>query len=177
MKKSFIGVIAIFFALMTPAKADGPSVDASLSGFGDRHAIYVKAKSFEGMQEHKNRKQLKNFMKVDPVQIPWCAAFVGAVLKTFGLPTTNSLTAMSYAKYKKETKKPEKGDIVVIRRNGGSGAHVGFFNGFKNGGKTVSILGGNQSNKVKVTDVPTSIVISYRKVEPAIIPVIYSQVL
>ena len=36
MKKSFIGVAAIFFALMTPAKADGPSIDASLSGFGDR---------------------------------------------------------------------------------------------------------------------------------------------
>ena len=176
MKKSIIGVAAIFFALMTPAKAD-ISTNPNFSGFGDRHAIYTKAKSVEGMQEHKNRKQLRNFMKVDPVEVPWCAAFVGAVLKAFGLPTTNSLTAMSYAKYKKETKKPEMGDIVVIRRNGGSGAHVGFFHGFKNGGKTVSILGGNQSSKVTIKDVPTSIVISYRKVEPVTIPVIYSQVL
>ena len=55
MKKSFIGVAAIFFALMTPAKADGPSIDASLSGFGDRHAIYVKAKSFEGIDRKSTR--------------------------------------------------------------------------------------------------------------------------
>jgi uncharacterized protein (TIGR02594 family) len=175
MKKILITVISAFL-FVTVAKADGLS-DNGFQGFSEAQKVYLKAKAFEGMQQNKNRKELRNFMKVDPVEIPWCAAFVGAVLKGLGFPTTNSLTAMSYAKYKKETKKPEKGDIVVIRRNGGSGAHVGFFHGFKNGGKTVSILGGNQSSKVTIKDVPTSIVISYRKVGPDIKPIFLSQYL
>lgn len=174
MKKILFPIIASFL-FVTTAKADSLA-DSNYSGFSESQIIYLKAKAFEGMRQDKNRKELKNFMKVDPVSIPWCAAFVGAVLKELGFPTTNSLTAMSYAKYKKETKKPEKGDIVVIRRNGGSGAHVGFFNGFKNNGKTVSILGGNQSHKVSIKDVPTSIVISYRKVA-TVKPIFYRQYL
>ena len=175
MKKLLISIIGVMF-LAEGAKADGFS-DNNYSGFSQAQAVFLKAKAYEGMEQNKNRKQLKNLMKVDPVSIPWCAAFVGAILKELGFPTTNSLTAMSYAKYKKETKKPEKGDIVVIRRSGGSGAHVGFFNGFKNGGKTVSILGGNQSHKVSIKEVPTSIVISYRQITPTKPPVFYNQYL
>mgnify|MGYP003352296073 CR=1 FL=1 len=49
-QKYIIGVMAIFLGLISPVKADGPSVDANLSGVGDRQASYGKAKSGEGRQ-------------------------------------------------------------------------------------------------------------------------------
>ena len=168
MKKYLL--ILTLLLLSNPVKADSLA-DTNYAGFGvNAMSVYNKAKLFEGMEEKKNRKELKKYLKIDPVEIPWCAAFVNSVLEELGFKSTKSLAAMTYAKYNKPTKTPTKGDIVVIKRNGGSGAHVGFFHGFKNGGKTVSILGGNQSNKVNIKDVPVSIVISYRKIEEKVYP-------
>jgi uncharacterized protein (TIGR02594 family) len=129
-------------------------------------SVYITANTFIGMNEHKNRKTLRQVTKVDPVKTPWCAAFVNGVLNLMGLPGTGSNTAKSFTKYKQGTTSPEKGDIVVLRRKGGSGAHVGIFNGFvvRNGKKMVAVLGGNQSNKVSVAYYPTSKVITYRRV-------------
>lgn len=123
-------------------------------------SVISKAESFMGMHERKNRKSLKQVTKIDPARVPWCAAFVNGILKQLGLSGTNSNTARSFSKYNSATKTPSKGDIVVFRR------HVGFFEGFvKKGNKTmVAVLGGNQSNRVKISYFPVKSVISYRKV-------------
>lgn len=131
-----------------------------------KEAVLNKATNYVGMHESGNRTTLKGVTKVDPVRTPWCAAFVNGVLRSVGLSGTGSNSAKSFTKYKTGTKNPKKGDIVVIRRKGGSGAHVGIFKGFvkRNGRTMVAVVGGNQSNKVSVAYYPTSKVISYRKV-------------
>jgi hypothetical protein len=68
--------------------------------------------------------------------------------------------ARSFTKYNSPTKNPTKGDIVVFSH------HVGFFEGFvrKGNRNMVAVLGGNQSNQVKVSYFPVNRVLSYRKV-------------
>jgi uncharacterized protein (TIGR02594 family) len=123
-------------------------------------SVITKAESYVGMHERKNRGSIKEVTKIDPARVPWCAAFVNGVLKQLGLSGTNSNMARSFSKYNSPTKNPQKGDIVVFNH------HVGFFEGFvKKGNRTmVAVLGGNQSNRVKVSYFPVSSVISYRKV-------------
>lgn len=79
----------------------------------------------------------------------WCAAFVGAMLKRAGMQGTGKLTARSYLDWglPVDRKDAMAGDIVVLRRGTSSWqGHVGFF--VKDNGKTITILGGNQSNAV-----------------------------
>lgn len=128
--------------------------------------VLSQAINYIGLHEKSNRATLKNVTKVDPARTPWCAAFVNGVLRATGFSGTGSNTARSFTKYKQATSNPQKGDIVVIRRKGGSGAHVGIFKGFinRNGKTMVAVVGGNQSNKVSVAYYSTSKVISYRRV-------------
>lgn len=79
----------------------------------------------------------------------WCAAFVGAMLKRAGSVGTGQLTARSYLKWGAEVPRSEArpGDIVVLKRGNSSWqGHVGFF--VQDNGKSITILGGNQSNAV-----------------------------
>ena len=128
--------------------------------------IFNRAFSYVGLHEKSNRTQIKNVTKVDPVRTPWCAAFVNGILAQAGMKGTGSNLAISFTKYKTATSNPVKGDIVVIRtgrsRRGRSSNHVGIFEKFV--GNRVAVLGGNQSNKVKISYFPKSSVISYRKV-------------
>jgi len=118
--------------------------------------IFDRAFSYLNLHERSNRTQIQKVTKVDPVRTPWCAAFVNGILKEIGLSGTNSNMAISFNKYKTPTKTPKKGDIVVFAH------HVGFFQKFS--GNKVAVLGGNQSNKVKVSYFSKSSVLSYRKV-------------
>jgi uncharacterized protein (TIGR02594 family) len=83
-----------------------------------------------------------------------------------GMRGTGSNAAISFAKYGQATKTPVKGDIVVLKtgrsRRGFSGNHVGIFQNFS--GTRVAVLGGNQSNRVKVSYFSKRSVITYRKV-------------
>ena len=127
--------------------------------------IFNRAFSYVGLHERSNRAQIKTVTKVDPVRTPWCAAFVNGILAQLGQRGTGSNMAISFAKYKTATKNPQKGDIVVIRTGRsrrGSGNHVGIFEKFV--GNRVAVLGGNQSNRVKISYFSKSSVISYRKV-------------
>lgn len=124
------------------------------------------ASQYLGMHERSNKGLLSRVTKVNPSRTPWCAAFVNGILRQNGLRGTGSNSAASFKNYKTATSMPSEGDIVVIRRRGGSGSHVGFFKGFvtKNGQRYVAVLGGNQSNKVTVAYYPVSKVHSYRNV-------------
>ena len=121
--------------------------------------IYEKASIYEGLNENKNRKSLKNLMGVDPTSIPWCAAFINAILEREGFEGTNDNRARSFAKYGEKVVSPEVGDIVVLR------SHVGIFVEYKQINDTlyVGILGGNQSNSVKVSYFPVKKIIAIRR--------------
>lgn len=119
--------------------------------------VYYKAASYQGLHERQHKAQIQRITKVNPARVPWCAAFVNGILRAAGHSGTGSNKAISFAKYKRPTKAPKKGDIVVFR------SHVGFFQSFTGNGR-VAVLGGNQSNRVKVSHFSTRSVISYRSV-------------
>jgi uncharacterized protein (TIGR02594 family) len=88
---------------------------------------------------------------VNDDETPWCAAFVGAMLKNTGFRYTGKLNARSYADTPSNTKvklaDAEEGDIVVFERgNNGWSGHVAFF--VRQTDKSILCLGGNQNNEV-----------------------------
>ena len=126
------------------------------------------AKAYVGSSERGSRGRLMglfNFAfdhKIDPSRTPWCAAFANAVLKKSGKKGTGSLAAKSFVSWGKKTHAPKNGDVVVLKP--GSRYHVGFYVGTvkRNGRTYVAVLGGNQSNQVKVSYYPASKVVAYR---------------
>lgn len=92
-------------------------------------------------------------------QVAWCASFVNWCLKRVHLRGTNSAAAASWAKWGTALSAPRFGCIVQLhnpshvkhdpRTGSSSGNHVGFFVS-----KTlthVTLLGGNQGNRVKLS--------------------------
>ena len=128
-------------------------------------AILAAAGEYLGLQEWPGAKHnpavLAMFEKVghnwvDTDETPWCAAYVGTVLASLGLPHTGKLNARSYEGYGAtvRTQDARPGDIVVLWRGSRSSwqGHVGFFVRFD--GDQVVLRGGNQGNAV--TDAPFS---------------------
>lgn len=93
-------------------------------------------------------------------ETPWCSAFVNWVVEKAGMKGTDRADAVSWLNWGEKTDKPQKGSIVIFQWPDG-GHHVGFVNGFDQEGK-VSVLGGNQSNSVKISEYNKSSVIGYR---------------
>jgi uncharacterized protein (TIGR02594 family) len=93
----------------------------------------------------------------------WCSAFVNWVAITAGYEFSNKLTARSWTKVGIQTEKPEIGDIVVFWRKSPNSwkGHVGFFIKEVNG--WIYVLGGNQSNQVKISAYPKKRLLEYRK--------------
>lgn len=130
------------------------------------------AREWEGLNVRKDRSDLTkllsdgNDMKVDPVRIPWCAAFANAVLNKAGYQGTGSLLARSFLGYGIPTTYPREGDIAVFSRGKNSSAgHVGFYVGEEtvDGVKYIKVLGGNQNKEVSVAYYPADKLLGYRK--------------
>lgn len=99
--------------------------------------------------------------------VPWCAAFTGAMLERSGIESTRFEGARSYGSYGKALDKPAYGCIVVFSR--GVGGHVGFCIGEDTSGQLI-IIGGNQSDMVKVSAFSKSRVVAYRYPEGYEVP-------
>jgi uncharacterized protein (TIGR02594 family) len=116
------------------------------------------AKQFLDFSAKSHRKELKEFIGIDPVRIDWCAAFVNAVLHEMGIPGSESvskypLVAKSFLSWGKRVKEPQPGDVVVFHRGKEAWqGHVGFYYGtvYENGKKFYQILGGNQDKSVNI---------------------------
>lgn len=92
--------------------------------------------------------------------VPWCAAFVGAMLEAAGYRGTGSLMARSYLTWGTELKAPRVGAVVVFKRGTPPAGHVGFITGVD--GPTIKCLGGNQGNAVSIASYARSSVLGYR---------------
>ena len=108
----------------------------------------------------------------------WCGAFAGFICKVNGYPTPgpkpwHALRARYWLTVGVDIPlERATGNCVVIFKRGGGNqpgpetldatGHVAFFNGY-DGGSRVSVVGGNQSNKVSVTTYPTSRVLGVRR--------------
>ena len=106
-------------------------------------------------------------------EVPWCAAFVNYICKLLRLPRSKSLLARSWLTVGKEIGLPGAKvgfDVVVLKRGGGeqpgpedttAPGHVGFYAG--QAGDFVQVLGGNQSNSVRIASYDISRILSIRR--------------
>jgi len=105
---------------------------------------------------------------------PWCGAFASYCMMKSGDATAaasipgGSAAAVNWKKWGASlTVKPEEvplGAVVVLSPSPGTGGtgHVGFYAQFLNDGKTVELLGGNQSNQVVRKAFPASRIVAIR---------------
>lgn len=139
--------------------------------------IMARARAHLGVQEWPgatDNPQVMEFFKeagaswVQHDETPWCAAFVGAVLAESGLQGTGRLNARSYTEWGVPVtmRDAQPGDVVVLWRKHPDAAegHVAFFASMS--GDRVTLLGGNQGDKVSLAEFPTSRIIAIRRGVP-----------
>ena len=80
---------------------------------------------------------------------PWCSAMMNWAVIQLGMSGTDSAASASWEKWGEGLKKPSDGCIIGFVRQDGSG-HVGIFVGEDE--YNYKILGGNQSNSVKISN-------------------------
>lgn len=99
--------------------------------------------------------------------IPWCAAYVGAVLAQVGLKPSGSLMARSYLKWGMDVPihQARPGDVVVFARGKPPSGHVAFFLWFD--GTRVKVRGGNQSDSVSDAFYPVNDILKIRRADPS----------
>lgn len=117
-----------------------------------------------------NNPRVVNYFKeigqswVQDDETAWCAAFVNWCLKQSNKPYTGKLNARSFLDYGVSTKTPALGDLVVFWRINKAGpyGHVAFF--IAETKNTVFVLGGNQQNRVQITEYEKEQVLDYRQI-------------
>jgi uncharacterized protein (TIGR02594 family) len=128
------------------------------------------AQRFIGLKEiagNMDNPQILSMLKLDGDwpehdEVPWCSAFVNYICWLLRLPRSKSLMARSWLEVGKavQLKDAEIGDIVVLKRGTGkqpgpevtdAPGHVGFYAGLSDDEHLIEVLGGNQSDSVKVS--------------------------
>lgn len=169
--------IALLSATPVPSRRKtkddaGEDGEADAEDTGDGPAWYRAALALRGTHEGTKRKPNRTVQIMfedcgfpqfkDTTATPWCAAFVGSLVKRAGYTPTNSLMARSFLNWGEKLEKPRLGCVVVMWRGSPTSAsgHVGFY-----AGETAShvlVLGGNQSDSVTVAKFAKSRVLGYR---------------
>lgn len=145
-----LGIVAVLVAGMMLGAYVNPA-DAG---------TYTSAKRYIGLHERKHAGTLRKVVGVNPRRTPWCGFFVGAMVKKNGMkPVAGYGRAAAWKKWGYGVRNPRKGDVVVIRTR--RGHHVGFYAGSSKG--RVHLLGGNQSNQVKVSSYRARSVVAIRR--------------
>lgn len=100
-------------------------------------------------------------LKADDDETPWCSAFVNWCMKQAGIEGTNLANARSWLTWGKKLERPQVGCVVIMKRgdNPKSG-HVGLL--VEEHEHFIIVLGGNQSDCVKLSTFPKETVIGYR---------------
>jgi uncharacterized protein (TIGR02594 family) len=126
------------------------------------------ARSFIGLDEVKGEKHNPDILQfwkdikrggIKTDEVPWCAAFVGAMLERCGIQSSRYESAKSYLTWGTALAEPAYGCVVVFTRDGGG--HVGFVVGRGAKGNLL-VLGGNQSDEVNIKSFPLDRVAGYR---------------
>ena len=104
---------------------------------------------------------------VEDDETAWCAAFVGAVLASLGLPHTGKLNARSYLAWGSEVQMQDArpGDMVILWRGSKASwqGHVAFLVRFE--GDKVVLRGGNQGNAVTDQGYPRDRILGIRRAD------------
>ncbi len=99
-------------------------------------------------------------------EVPWCSSFCNWVLKQLGVTGTGSAAARSWLRWGAALDEPLSGCIVVLKRGKPPSGHVGFFVR-KTPDGLIKVLGGNQSDCVKVSSYREADVLGYRWIADA----------
>ena len=105
-------------------------------------------------------------------EVPWCSAFVNRIAWLCRHPRSKSLMARSWLTVGKgiTLDQAEPGDIIILKRGSGeqpgpevldAPGHVGFYAGRFAG--FIEVLGGNQSDTVKVSRYPVKRLLGVRR--------------
>jgi len=103
-------------------------------------------------------------------EIPWCSNFVNWVFMDLEMERTRSARARSWLRWGDRLTVPALGCVVILQRGTGeqpgpevidAPGHVGLLTGMDEPG-TVTLIGGNQSNKVCERTYPFSRVLAMR---------------
>jgi uncharacterized protein (TIGR02594 family) len=105
-------------------------------------------------------------------EVPWCSAFANHIAWLARLPRSKNLRARSWLTVGKgiQLDDAEPGDIIILKRGTGeqpgpevldASGHVGFYAG--RFGEFIEVLGGNQSDTVKVSRYPTKRLLGVRR--------------
>jgi uncharacterized protein (TIGR02594 family) len=107
-------------------------------------------------------------LKANDVKTAWCSSFMNYCINIsrlsgwLGPREDKSPAAISWNKWGEETKTPKEGDLVILKRGILSWqAHITFF--VSSDALTVTCLGGNQGNRVKISKFLKARVLSYRR--------------
>lgn len=84
-------------------------------------------------------------------EVPWCSSFVNYCVEQGGMTGTDSQWALHWDSWGPDVTTPREGDIAVFERVG-QGGHVGFV--VEDLPDHVKVLGGNQSDRVKISTYP-----------------------
>lgn len=93
-------------------------------------------------------------------EVPWCSSFACWVMEAAGIRSTRSAAARSWLQWGRAIDEPMTGCVVVLKRGAPPAGHVGFFVGLDGG--RIALLGGNQSNQVRIARFPMADVLGYR---------------
>ena len=94
-------------------------------------------------------------------EIPWCSSFVNWCMAQARMKGTGSAAARSWLGWGVELKQPVPGCIAVFRRGSDpQSGHVAFY--VSHTDKTINVLGGNQSNQVKIAPYKAESRLAYR---------------
>jgi uncharacterized protein (TIGR02594 family) len=145
-----------------------------------RDHAFDLAQRFAGIEEvggQVDNPQLMAMLKLDNSwpqndEVPWCSAFANYICWLCHLPRSKDLRARSWLNIGRgiPLDEAEAGDIVVIKRGKGdqpgpdvidAPGHVGFYAGMF--GEFIEILGGNQSDTVKVSRYPRDRLLGVRR--------------
>lgn len=98
-------------------------------------------------------------------EIPWCSAFACWCMEEAGIASPERANARSWLDWGNPVPpdEVEQGDVVVLWRGSpeGTQGHVGFL--VSRPGDRIHILGGNQSDSVRISDYPASQLLGYRR--------------
>lgn len=142
--------------------------------------VFDIAERFVGIQEiggQVDNPQIMSMLKLDNTwpendEVPWCSAFVNYICWLVRLPRSKDLRARSWLQIGKGITLDQAvpGDIIVLQRGSGeqpgpdvidAPGHVGFYAG--RAGDLIEVLGGNQSDTVKISRYPKSRLLSVRR--------------
>lgn len=119
-------------------------------------------------KEH--NKEILNFAKeagfptVVDDETAWCSIFMNWVAFKAGCERSKRMDARSWLKIGTPVTLPDVGDVVVLKRgNSEWEGHVGLF--INQVGDMIYVLGGNQSNSVRISPYSVSDLLGYRRIE------------